>query len=438
MKILLVCPFFPPENRIAAVRVAKFAKFWAQEGHEVRVLTRNPLSEGLEVPESSRITTVRVPDPIGERVERAQGRVVKAVAARPSLFIRVLAELYRRALALVWPDLFIAWTRNAVREAKGWEWKPDVVVSSVGPVSAVTVGSRLSHHWEVPLVVDYRDLLSSSTYYPHGWIRRVLDTAHERRQVRDAALLVSVSQPLADELHQTYGIRAETVLNGYDPEDFRDLPVADPSDTLSIVHCGYIYPDLRRDPRPFLTAIRQVLDGDPTAPVRVEFYGPPSAIVTSLVNELGLGHVVTQHGRVTNAESLAVQATADLLLLLLWNDPGERGVYSGKVFEYVGIGHSIVMTGYENGVAAELIRDHSLGVTSNDSAIIAGFLRDKLTEKRRDGQLADPIFNEKSSLTREVQSLKLLGHLEEVVRTASGTECQDSLEDSSNAREYRD
>ncbi len=50
MKILLISFHFPPENAIGAVRVGKLAKYLVENGHEVRVLTREFLQPATTLP----------------------------------------------------------------------------------------------------------------------------------------------------------------------------------------------------------------------------------------------------------------------------------------------------------------------------------------------------------------------------------------------------
>ena len=39
MKLLLIAWHFPPHNNIAAVRIGKLARYFWQQGHDIRVLT---------------------------------------------------------------------------------------------------------------------------------------------------------------------------------------------------------------------------------------------------------------------------------------------------------------------------------------------------------------------------------------------------------------
>lgn len=410
MRILLICPFFPPENKIAAVRIAKLASYWVSAGHEVRVLTREGTDDGLTVPEHPSLTIHRVGDPMMKTVSGVQS--LKPTTPRP--WHRAAAVAYAVAMKFVWPDIYGRWATAARRHASAWDWRPDVVVTSVGPFSALMLGAKLARNFEAKLTVDYRDLLSNSSYYPYGALRRRLDSFVERRHVTDAALLTTVSEPLAEELEAAYGVRTVVVTNGYDPQDFAHLEYRPSSSELRIAYCGWVIPK-RRDPLPFLRGVAELLRRDPTVQISVDFYGPHSVEVASAIEALGLEAAVRQHGRVSHAESLEIQAGSDALLLLLWNDPGEKGVLSGKVFEYIGALRPIIMTGLEKSAAGDLIRDNGLGVVSNAPQVIADALHAMAEQKRRTGRVEAPALANAEHFTRDAQSRVFLEALQEIV-----------------------
>lgn len=66
-----------------------------------------------------------------------------------------------------------------------------------------------------------------------------------------------------------------------------------------------------------------------------------------------------------------MQRQADVLLLLLWDDPRELGTITGKLFEYVGAARPIFAIGCSEGIASSLVRDRGLGATASDPASIA-------------------------------------------------------------------
>jgi hypothetical protein len=156
-------------------------------------------------------------------------------------------------------------------------------------------------------------------------------------------------------------------MNGFDArEAATDIPPPiEIGRVLKIVYTGIIYPG-RRDPSPLFQAIRSM--GARGQRVVVEFYGQDLRGVGESAAEVGVEGQVTIHHLVSHDDSLRIQAQADVLLLLLWDDPRERGTLTGKVFEYVGSGRPILAIGCLDGTASTLVRDRGLGATAHDPA----------------------------------------------------------------------
>ena len=81
------------------------------------------------------------------------------------------------------------------------------------------------------------------------------------------------------------------------------------------------------------------------------------------------------HDRVSYRESLSLQQSADVLLLLQWNNVKDAGMIPAKFFEYLRAGRPILMIGYEHGNLAQMIRERGAGIVANDPQTIAEQLR---------------------------------------------------------------
>jgi len=303
------------------------------------------------------------------------------------------------------PDREVFWVGTLLRHSRDLgNWAPDVIVVSGPPFSAWFVAQRIARRRGIPWVADYRDLWTVSSYYVLGPVRRRVDRALESHLLRTASLVTTVSQPLADQMRAVFGVRSEVVLNGYDPMDLGALtPVSNPQSglPLRIVYTG----EVTADSEPLFMALASMGLGPDQ--VVVECHGDTVRLIEEAARCHGVEGLVRCGPRLPHIESMALQQRADVLLLLLRNRPGDRGVYSGKVFEYLGSRRPILMLGFSGGVAAELVRSRDAGVIANDPNDIAAAVRRWLVLKADIGVV--PLLSESvcAGLTRQEQSERL-------------------------------
>ena len=414
LKLLLICYHDPSSNLIGAVRVRKFAENLSAGGCSVKVLSRAGVASyavGARTTEDFARSEVAVSQG-GGRPEQSAGTMTW-----PTSTPRRANELWRRARPkLMWvfrhviavPDIEVLFAKALFIHSRDLgEWAPEVIVVSGPPFSTFFVAQRMARKRGIPWVADYRDLWTLSSYYALGPIRRRVDRSLESRLLRTASIVTTVSQPLADEMHHAFGVRSEVVLNGFDPNDLASsVPsVARPGLPLRIVYAGEIY-EGKRDPEPLFMALASMGLGPDQ--VQVKFYGETVRVVEDAARRHGVERLISCEPRLPHIESLALQQGADVLLLLMWNNPGERGVYTGKLFEYLGVRRPILMLGFPGGVAAELIRSRDAGVIANEPDEIAATLRRWLVLKEETGAVSLLPEAVSAGLTRQEQSKRLL------------------------------
>lgn len=416
MRILIISAYFPPYNAIGALRVGKLAKFLVAHGHDVRVVSAIedslPKTADVEIP-AEHVTATPWVD-INALPQRLFARKVKAYRQGTealSVTVSRLGELYRTLFNV--PDNHIGWYRSALRagEAIIRDWRPDLIYASATPQTALLVAQKLSARHDIPWVAELRDLWVDNHYYQFPRWRRAIDSFLERRILSTASLLVTVSEPLAQTLRAKYGRPTVVVMNGFDPADFPTDPQPAPADQLTILYTGMIYPG-RRDPTPLFEALRRM--GPLANKVRVHFYGRLLPGMQALIDRYGVSRQVEMHGPVSYRESLRLQAEADILLLLLWDTPEERGVFTGKLFEYLGARRPILTLGLEDGVAADLIRDRQVGVVASDPDVITRQLTQWLEIKAQTGAVPQPPPEAACGMAREEQFALLEPHLVEI------------------------
>ncbi|MEU1846786.1 glycosyltransferase [Micromonospora sediminicola] len=427
-RLLIVSYHFPPAETVGARRPAALAAFAHQHGWDVRVLTAIGADQGGErtpLPEAQVIRALpapRIPRPTSTAAAPTDGGSAGRTPPLRRLRAGVNRALVRAGLEVLVPDAQVNWIRPAVRAfrqaADGW--RPDVVLVSGPPFSGFLVAASIARRLRVPWVADYRDLWSvGNEYWVRSAPRRAVDERLERRVLRSVTTCVTVSEPLAETVRRTFGVDTRVVMNGIDrrpvpAESAHAGPLGDGRGraTLTLAHTGYVYPG-RRDPGPLLDAI--ALLGPDAARVHVVFAGVDHGIVRAAVERAGVADSVTLLGQVSQEKSWRVQADADALVLLMWNDPRDAGTVTGKIFDYLQARRPILLLGYEGGVAAKLLRDRGAGVVHNEPAMIAAQLREWLDVKERTGRLPVVPATATDGLFREDQ----LGPYLQILREAA-------------------
>ena len=398
---------------MGSVRAWKIVKYLTKAGYDIRVVTAGNQSIApslpLDIPASSIASTtwLNINRPIelalgGRRRIATQGYAYHGRFQNP---IKHLGALYKYALNV--PDAQIGWYPFAIRAASRLikQWRPHIIYASASPFTALLVGSSLSRYFEIPWVAEFRDLWTDNHYLaPPSW-RKTIDAWLEQRTLPSARGFVTVSEPLAEKLRRRWRQPIAVILNGFDPEDYPDEPrVPFRSGKIKIVYTGMIY-EGKQDPSPLFEALRQL--GPLAKKVDVEFYGRYTQHLSGLLRHSDIASQVRLCGPVSYQESLRLQSEADILLLLLWNDDREQGVYTGKLFEYIGACRPILALGPRMNVAAELILERKAGMVASNPTLIANQLRDWLRQKQDRKEISALTQTVNQDLSRQAQVLHL-------------------------------
>lgn len=415
MRILLVSYFFPPYNVVGAVRAAKFAKFFERFGHEVWVLSARsqPFSEGLALesdPDHVRYAPwVNVNAP----VEVAMGGRRKIATSgygggQGSGLIRRAGQLYKTILHS--PDAQLGWVPFAIAEGRRMldQARFDLIYASAPPYSGLIVASRIARQSKVPWVAEFRDLWTMNNAYAYpGW-RQKLEFMLERRTLSSAAAIVTVSEPLAQQLRKVFSQPVVTVANGFDPDNI-DQPAASPElpeGCLNLVYTGMLYPE-HYELDALAKAFALLKGKGLGSRIRASFFGRYLGAAKIAMAQQGVGEMMSAHEPVAYRESLALQRAADVLLLFPWGRSVDQGVMSTKVYEYLGARRRILAVGSTDADASRLVVSRKAGMASRDPEQIAAYLEEAYSTKVEKGGLPELGAQCSVGLTREERMREL-------------------------------
>jgi glycosyltransferase involved in cell wall biosynthesis len=389
VKALIVSLYFPPAGGGGVQRPLKLATHLPELGFETHVLAPDDSKwvhrdEDLPLPPAATIHRSRYIGPTGRK--RAEELYGKRGVARAVTEARLLGRRF------VVPDENALWLLTAIpaaiRLVKSLD--VDVVLTTSPPGSVHLVGAAVKRATGVPWVADLRDSLVA---HPHMRAESRLVRTKElgqrwvaRTVARRADAIACVSEAIAAETEAMHPRgRVVAIANGSDFDDFDGIEYTR-GDRFRITHTGSFFG--KRDPRPFLTALKETGLEDVVA----RFVGDFRAADRDWLEAEGLAPRVELVPYVPRRRSLELQRDSEALLLLIPEAGGRgKGVLSGKVFEYLAAERPLLAAVPTDGAAAELLRDMETGpvVAPED---VAG-LRDALLALHaqwRDGTLVAP------------------------------------------------
>jgi glycosyltransferase involved in cell wall biosynthesis len=415
MKALIVSFYFPPAGGGGVQRPLKFATHLPELGVETHVLAPHDpkwihRDDELQPPTLAWVHRARYVGTSGrkpaEELHGTQGLVR----------LQKQAQLFGRRFLV--PDENVSWNLTAIPAAIRIVRSEgiDVVVTTSPPSSVHLIGAAVKKATGVKWVADLRDSLVA---HPHRHAERLLVRAKEQGEYAVARLVASradaitcVSEAIADEIRERSPRGpVMTIANGSDFDDFAGLE-RQQSDRFRLTHTGSFFG--KRDPRPFLTALKQSGLED----VVVRFLGDFRSADREWAETLELGDRLELIPYAARRRSLELQRDSEALLLLIPEAGGRgKGVLSGKVFEYLAAERPILAVVPPDGAAADLIRDAGAGVVvaPDDVDGMAAALRD-LHARWRVGTLDGPPLSEewRRKVSRRTRSEELVRVLERI------------------------
>jgi glycosyltransferase involved in cell wall biosynthesis len=420
--VLLLAFYFPPRNHIASYRSGCFAKFLPENGWLPTVICEDwpadradydPHFVGVIPPE---VEIHRVP--------------------RPPLSGFYEQFVLRKIAPYIWPQRApIRWWQRArgVALELTRQKRFDAIWATSDPLTPLALAAELAEKTGLPWVADIRDSFNVQRF--GSWYKRPFFARQERRLSAKADHVVAVSEGLASGLGRLIGKEVTVINNGFDETL---LPASRPAPTplFTLVYAGNLFLP-RRDPSALGRAVErcaQTVDSTqqrgvqlllravelcvqrnliPLAQIEIQFYGTDASLLERAYPGAQTRLPVKVLPRIPHQEILAVQMASSVLLLV--SLPSQKGVLTGKVFDYLAAGRPILAAPDDQGEIAALLRRTGAGVALSEVEEIILQLTDwyaawktgrPLTTGRNETEIA--------RYSRRVQAQRLAGILNEI------------------------
>jgi len=386
MKILIISYYAPPLNAIPAMRGFSLAKILAKN-YEVHIITRR--WSGNE-------------NTWEEMKESSEGEV--EIKKLNKVFIHYLpyikvdeSNILPNKVRLVYDwfkgrynketdtHQFYKYTKRLM-ELNDYKY----LFATSTPLNIISLASKLSHQFKVPYIADFRDLhnhlilkKNKETNFKNKielfFLKRYL-----RNNLKSSMLVTAVNDPISSFIQKLIkNIPVEVVLNGFEANLFDSLnKVNSPKFEITII--GTLYPAQNIDI--LLYGFKRFIEKFNDNTIEFNFIGTASipSIKAHIEKELPF-HQVNITPKIKRKDALLKGKRASVLFYAAW--PGFKGVYSGKIFEYLGLKRNILIAPGDNDVIDNLISETKSGKVANTSNEVYIILSKWYTEWIKNGKL---------------------------------------------------
>ncbi|MDZ4166722.1 MAG: glycosyltransferase [Coriobacteriia bacterium] len=435
MRLLLITYEFPPKGGVGVQRPLNMARYLAEAGWDVTVLTvaDPPASVRDETPLANLPASVRVerawslePTRLMQALRRARARSdtgTQSATGGARGYSGMSGGFIRFVQAFFIPDEKFWWTPWAVSHGRKLHREApfDVILASGPPFTALGIGRRLSRALRIPWVADLRDPIVGGYFFrPHTPLHAQLMRAYERRVVAHASRVITATDGMRNALAVRSPDAAErlhAVTNGFDPVDFAGPP-PEPSAGFTVAYVGTFQGSITADTLLAAVARAREADSDFARDVRVRLVGPLDPGTGAAIERHDLASVVDRTGFVPHHEAVAEMCVATLLVVILGPEPESADILTGKLPEYLASGRPVLALVPE-GEAAALVRRARAGwvVPPDDVDAAARALRDAHAAWRAD-TLPEPDPEVVAEYDRRVLVKNVSSILEQVIADA--------------------
>ena len=373
-KVLIITYYWPPSGGAGVQRWLKFAKYLPEFGWQPVILTVDTEYASYPQRDESLLSEVD-PDCLVYTTKSFElYNFYKLISRKKEVpyggfaneskegLLQKVSKFIRGNFLL--PDPRKGWNKYALKKAEELIklHHIDTVITTSPPHSTQLIGLKLKQKLNIRWIADLRDPWTDIYYYnqfKHTALARKIDKSYERKVVENADQLITVSEDVKRVFAEKsrFPISEKTVVipNGFDEDDFRLTNF--PAEAKKVItYSGTISEAYRVDC--LLEALHRLND-DLKSQVRIRFVGKVPSSIEQKFRSTGLE--IELVGYVDHPKSIEYLFRSDLLLLVIPEVKNNRGILTGKFFEYLASQKPILAIGPIDGDLAKIIRETNCG-----------------------------------------------------------------------------
>lgn len=367
MKVLIITYYWPPAGGSGVQRWLKFVKYFREFDVEPVVYTvdnANYIKEDKtlldEIPKGIQVLKQPIwqPEQLFFWKQKKQNNNQVATLTQNKFLSFIRGNFFI-------PDPKVFWVKKSVRFLKKVveEQKIDVVISTGPPHSMHLIAKQLNEQTNVKWLADFRDPWSNLYYnedFNHSSIAKKIHQNLEKKILQQADVVTTVSNSLKLEFEKTSN-NVKVITNGFDTEvlDKKELKL---DKKFSISYIGLLPKQSHSDL--FFKVLRTLIDTNKNfaKDLQVNFIGDIANEVKLAVEKYNLQNYVTFTGYVSHKKAIEYQQKSQVLLLLIPNVKHNRGILTGKLFEYLTTNRPILAIAPKEGDLEKILENTNTGI----------------------------------------------------------------------------
>lgn len=421
-KVLIITYYWPPSGGAGVQRWLKFVKYFSEFGITPIIITVDPTV--AEYPQRDESLLKDVPADIKiiktdyKNIYNYYKRFTKSKNAPYGGFANeanpTLKQKFARFIRgnFFLPDPRKGWNKFVIPKAEQLiiSGETDIIITTGPPHSTHLIGLKLKQRFKnIKWIADFRDPWTD-IYYNNilyqSLIAQQINKNYEKKVLEACNTLITVSPSLKRLLEKktSKNITEKIIVipNGYDDDDFAGLEEISPNKQFTITYTGTMADSYPIDS--FLQAVQEFSD---QFPIKVRFVGTISENLKNKM-ESALKDIVEFIAPVPHKESIEFLLQSSVLLLIIPNIIENKGILTGKLFEYIRANRPVLCLGPTDSDTSEFITECKCGKTFDyqDSAGIAKYLNEICHNK---SQYNSPVKTEYSRrlLTKQLSQIIL-------------------------------
>jgi hypothetical protein len=425
-KILLITYYWPPAGGPGVHRWLRFSNYFKENGWDLTVYCPEDaawpvIDQGLmsELPSDIKLIRRKIFEPHKYLQKKAGFEGGAGIGSKNKGGIIKRLMIWTRGNLFI-PDSRRFWINPSYRYLKKHlKSNPDIrhIISTGPPHSMHLIALKLKQHFpDLKWTADFRDPWTEIDYYQELLPGKFADKQQkklEKAVLRQADLVVGIGADCANGLERIGGRKVEIVTNGFIFPEF-DEKQTQLDEKFTIAHFGSMAAS--RNPIVLWKALAAVLQKDSSLQehLRINLYGSVDFSITESLLEYGLSSYFGGAQNVTHAESIQLQRTTQLLLLVANKAVNSKGILTGKFFEYLGAKRPMLVVGQKDSDLEKVVEETQSGyfVDYDEVEATICFIEESFEKFKRKSLYSQPVHTEQfHSKTLAKKYLNLMDRL---------------------------